>query len=404
MTIKYSKLILEEFVFAPRNKKLFFANLVKRLNEAQKKFLNLWNQFGNFETDALGDKEDKEYYFSSILKSTDSREISFWNYHEFNYLKRLITNAFKPYSETVSENIEHLFGLIADPKTDMFTYYKFIGYIKQTLVFYVEKLEEGAKYFETMASISIDDYNESYNDYKEFFISNPVAPMKEFGQEVLEHISLLKTFYIPKLERILQMQGRYDDEQVKHKTADVETLYHATVNATTLATTGFKTNYKQSVEGLGGANTDKAGIPSVSFTADLYIAKEIARCLKEIIMIAKRQLDFYDIDTMAMQEGTSDEIKKGFPWYSREENVKNATPVEVFNFYRYYLSYSKVRYDPWFVDTSNLMNVMKNKNVEDVGVLVCKVDMTDPNIKYLYSMEEYRINPKNILSIEKVLK
>lgn len=71
---------------------------------------------------------------------------------------------------------------------------------------------------------------------------------------------------------------------------NTQKMYHVTANATTLMRSGFKTDINQEVEGLGGQNTDSAGQAAISFTVDLYVAKEVARPLKEAIMIAKWQV------------------------------------------------------------------------------------------------------------------
>lgn len=205
--------------------------------------------------------------------------------------------------------------------------------------------------------------------------------------------------------RLMQRRYAQTDKDMAHKNIErVETLYHATANAPEIFRNGFKTDFNQASEGIGGSNLDKGGKPAISFTADLYVAKEIARCLKEAIMIAKGELDIYDIKTMALQEGTHKQIVDTMPFYGKEENLEGLEPKDVFEYYRLYLMYSPKRYDPLFFDSRGLMNIFKTKNVEDVGVLVCKVDMTDPNILYLSSMEEFRVNPKNVISIEEILR
>lgn len=109
-----------------------------------------------------------------------------------------------------------------------------------------------------------------------------------------------------------------------------------------------------------------------------------------------------DLKTLAMQAGVAETIDLNWPIYSKEENLEKLTINQVFDYYRFYLSYSD-RYDPVFFDSSNLMAVLKNKSIENVGILVCKVDMTDENIKYLESMEEFRVAPESVISIDNLL-
>lgn len=228
--------------------------------------------------------------------------------------------------------------------------------------------------------------------------------IKNLATSINELNELISEFAIPKLERLQQTINAYHEKDLEHKGIEnVETLYHASTNAKEIFKNGFKKGITtQEVEGIGGHNKDNAGNFAVSFTADLYIAKEIARCLKEAVLIAQGKIDIYDLKTLAMQAGVAETIDLNWPVYSKEENLEKLTINQVFDYYRFYLSYSD-RYDPVFFDSSNLMAVLKNKSIENVGILVCKVNMTDKNIKYLESMEEFRVAPESVISIDNLL-
>mgnify|MGYP003558936127 FL=1 len=118
-------------------------------------------------------------------------------------------------------------------------------------------------------------------------------------------------------------------------------------------------------------------------------------------MIAKGQLDFYEIKTWALQEGLDETISNHFVDFPEEK--QSWTPDETFSYYRYYLALSTLRYDPLFVNTGDIMKLLSTKQPEDVGILVCKIKMTDPAISYFQSMEEYRVPPGSVISIDKVL-
>lgn len=395
-SMKLFNILFEAFTFEPRDLDLFIQNLTKRLKTTEAKMQGFADEL-NFKTDDVSEKEDKEYYFNKILNiATDYK----YDMENIAYGLRQLKNAFKPYNQDIVDNINELYGFVKT-STNKYDKFNMLSYIIKALQRFVEDLEEGNPYMEKFAAA---DYSEGLESYREFFASDITSTVKQIAKEYLDIQSHIKDYVLPKLERLMLRKHAQRDEDLEHKTLEkIETLYHATINADQLLVTGFKQDFKQKVEGLGGSNLDKAGNPAISFTADLYVAKEIARCLKEAIMIAKGQLDIYDIKTMAMQAGVDKEIDEAFPNFSKPENLENLKPKDVFEYYRYYLMYSK-RYDPVFFDSAGLMDLFKTKNVEDVGVLVCKVDMTDPNIKYLASMEEFRIAPKNIISIEKILR
>lgn len=395
--MKLYKILFESFVHEPRNLKLFMSNLSKEIRKREEKIISLAKNF-DFTTDEKADKEDKEYYFSKFLNMATN-----YNYDrdDIEYVLRNLQYAINKHGNNhLADNIDRLFEFAMNAKNN-YDKYQMLSYIVQSLNYFTEDL---LKYLEPQKKIAKYDYSEALEEYREYIDENISEKLKQFGNEYVNFYEYINDYVLPKLSRLMQRRHAGTDEDMAQKTIEpIETLYHTTVNATELFKTGFKTDYKQSVEGLGGSNVDKSGKSAISFTSDLYVAKEILRCLKEAIMIAKGELDIYDIKTMALQAGVAAEIEKGFPFFSKEENLKDLHPETTFDYYRYYLAFSN-RYDPVFFDSGNLMKLFKNKNIEDAGILVCKVNMLDPNIKYLNSMEEYRISPKNIISIEKILK
>ena len=394
--MKLYQLLFESFVHEPRDLNLFMLNLSKEIKKREEKIVSLSKQL-KFETDNTSDKEDKEYYFQKILNIATNYK---YDSEHLQYAIRTLKNALKPYDQHIADNIAELFSF-AKTATNSYDKFNMLSYIVKALERFQNDLEESLSYMQGFVAA---DFSEGWEDYKEFYSSDITLVVKEIAKEYVELYQYIKDYVLPKLSRLMQRRHARTDKDMAQKSIEpVETLYHATVNATQLLKTGFKTDYRQSVEGIGGSNMDESGKPAVSFTSDLYVAKEIARCLKEAIMIAKGELDIYDIKTMALQSGAAEEVEKAFPYYSKDENLKNVKPKDVFEYYRYYLAFSK-RYDPVFFDSAHLMELFKNKKVEDVGILVCKVNMQDPNIKYLQAMEEYRIAPENVISIEKVLK
>lgn len=207
---------------------------------------------------------------------------------------------------------------------------------------------------------------------------------------------------------------------------DAEILYHATPFMREILAQGYK-----SKEELGGRNMlGGATDGGISFTADIEIAREIARCLREVIMIAKGQMRMQDVIKMVKGDrnharpssdggmwplkdfiaGAKDNARKkafarehpelaekGFG--GRREATDLYSPNEVFQMYRRYLGYTKRRYDPLFFMTD--IDSFKGLDISNVGVLASKVDMAKA-IKYLQSMEEYRIPTSAVLQTWRV--
>lgn len=180
------------------------------------------------------------------------------------------------------------------------------------------------------------------------------------------------------------------------KSESIETLYHATANIDRILANGF-TSDPVKTEGLGGSTSLKAGGNGVSFTSDLYVAKEIARCFKELIMIATGELT-----GPQLLNWMDDELKNLVLRGSREIHGTKSidTPEDVVNIYKVYLAHSK-RYDPLFMpNAQNLVSIFGSRQKENVGIIQAQIDMNNPNITYFSGMHEYRVPPEAVLSID----
>lgn len=217
------------------------------------------------------------------------------------------------------------------------------------------------------------------------------------------------TLQLPqKMQNILD--NRSDETPPKHD--DVETLYHASVNARDLKAGGFASEMP-SGGGIGGSQSAKGGEKGVSFTADKYVALQVAKSLREVIGIANGEYDWQDVEDWALADGVDSDtlarhvsmfapLSKDIPSEHRElgqsprAKPKKNTPEYAFAVYRAYMSASK-RYDPVYFNVS--INQFKGLDAADVGVVSAKVDMTDPAIQYLKSMQEFRVPPRAILEV-----
>lgn len=218
--------------------------------------------------------------------------------------------------------------------------------------------------------------------------------------------------------RVKALYSGGDESKIVPQTGRVEVLHHATPYVKEILKDGFKT--KENLggrESLGGA-TDGG----ISFTADLNVAREIAKCIKEVIGIAKGKIKVNDVLKMISSERTKGEIpwalkdyinaakSRQWKWNSkpaRDLSKQTGIPLAgkpyelndkktAFDLYRRYLAWSDKRYDPLFFGVNiDGFGMMDEANV---GVVSAKVDMTKV-MSYHSAMEEYRSPLDAILSV-----
>ena len=238
----------------------------------------------------------------------------------------------------------------------------------------------------------------------------------------------------------------------------IDKLYHATTTVSTIEESGFKINAKG--KGLGGSTDDM-----ISTTLSKKVAMAIADSLKRMIAIANGTVDCATIIKWSRKAGvwdTMEEWGKGgmsvlaiflrlsnqlgeqkvlemiddgyapvFPYGmdtpTVDELPSGAIPIQVdmvnnrdlvksywvkdkernddivFQIFRRYLAAMDSEgkgYDPLFFGVG--LDNFRGMDINDVGVLELDVDMSDPTIKYLSGMYEYRIPPTSIESILRI--
>lgn len=245
------------------------------------------------------------------------------------------------------------------------------------------------------------DEGEYYKGLSRHFITNLFATPQE--------MKLLRDRLndaLVKLRELLKMSApaQFGGEKYVPEREDVETLYHASVDARQLYSRGFSEKPPQGAS-LGGANRDKAGRYAISFTSDLYIAKEIMRTLKEAVMIANGQVKAHQVLDWAQRAGVLDDVEDHIRGtYGQLDHKKTESVMLIYRAYITFAESKGKRYNPlFFGDMGDLMRRFKGKNARNVGVLACSVNMTDPNIDYLPAMHEYRVAPGNVISIDKLI-
>lgn len=193
------------------------------------------------------------------------------------------------------------------------------------------------------------------------------------------------------------------------ETEQVETLYHASVDAKPLLRSGFNPKGKGGM-GLGGSTETDSGKPAISFTFDLYIAKEIARTLKEGVLVAHGKVSPREVLGWAEKAGFKDKVvetaqhtyfNRGI-WEDPSKRVEHA--MAYWYAYLAYAGRAGKRYNPVFWDTPSML-IKKFKRVKygDIGVLVADVNMEDPDITYVPAEREYRVPVSAIVDLKKVI-
>lgn len=199
--------------------------------------------------------------------------------------------------------------------------------------------------------------------------------------------------------------------------SDVETLYHASVNAHMLVARGFDPEVPVG-GGIGGTHVTQRGDEGISFTSDLYVALQIAKSLKEVIGIANGTYRYVDVLRWAREDGVQDLARleanaasafltgREIPSAHRPIGVPSRarphldTPEGAFALYQTYLAFS-ARYNPLYFGVQ--ISQFKGLDEAQVGVVAARVDMTDPGIDYLPAMHEYRVPPRAVLVVDRLI-
>lgn len=236
---------------------------------------------------------------------------------------------------------------------------------------------------------------------------------------------------------------------------DVETLYHASVNAKNLYREGFSETgpAQSSSAGLGGSISLLSGKGSgISFTYDEYVAKEIARTFKEAAMIARGQIkardllryilkhprskammEWYQRNYMPCGRECSMDPKNPYRFTKRVVNTGYASKIKsgeitdfdpsmlmvdsevpldevfpgtvgVMGLYLTYLNLSE-RYDPKFFvgGPKGMVKKFKRVNPKNIGYIKATVNTTFPGTLHGIGEREIRVPPEAVLSVDKFI-
>lgn len=209
-----------------------------------------------------------------------------------------------------------------------------------------------------------------------------------------------------KLGVIQRMRNHDYSGQGSHKYRpeheEIETLYHATAYVREILRDGFQAEKPEKRKGVGNLGQQA----SISFTHDLEIARNIMRSFKEIWMIAHHQLTMPQIMSWGRAEGIEDDMKR--MWGNDTSKPmplgKDADPNDVVKMYRHWIALSKTRDNPMLISPWEIVDMMKTRDLKDIGVISCeaKLEKTD---EYRFAEAEFRLSADRVIfgTIKQVL-
>lgn len=232
--------------------------------------------------------------------------------------------------------------------------------------------------------------------------------LRLFIESVLRGLSIWKTME-PKLREVANASAAQNQYRPAHD--EVETLYHTTAFATDIVENGFQSIKPEGRRGLGNFGSQ----PTISFTHSLKIAHDIYRALRELWMIVHGQLTIPQLKSWIEHEGMDwNEVIRiagrsveepsthpMFPSRLRNKNRDEYTSKEdAIALYKAWLTFTKIRSNPVFVNIDETANMLEGKDLSDIGILACSVDLK-PDDEYLIGEWEFRLPPDRVRSIKR---
>jgi len=370
-------LLLSKIVHPPRDTLLYLKN--------RKKQIENWRKFSDKILKLIIDTESKEDFDSFMEDALGSSDK--YLPEEIKWVLEKLNKTFKDLLSDIDNIIKYGGDPVYGPK--------FMGYLVSLLQGI--ETESFISEMNRIKDVLVEKKERMGNVFKDEYWEDEGIDIKPWFRILTDTKILFEEFSIDdfneKMSELqkLRLMEQYEDKGYKPKTEDIETLYHATAYAKDILRSGFKKEMPAGNVGLGGKDFEKR----ISFTSDLYIAKEISRALKEAIMIARNELKWKQILDWMKKEHID---PKKCPYKIPPENLG-----DVFDLYRCYLALSKIRSNPvFFNDSVKVMKELSQKKSSDVGILKCQVKVTHPKVKYMKGEREFRVPPEAVIKIEKL--
>jgi len=188
-------------------------------------------------------------------------------------------------------------------------------------------------------------------------------------------------------------RGLADDRGWRPPHEEVETLWHASAYAAEIARDGFRPSAPEGRRGLGNYGR----VEEVSLTHDPELAHDIARCLRELWMVANGRLGARDIVGWIRAEGIDARSDVARCVGLGKPLDALATPDEAARLYWAYLGLSAERNNPVFAHVEETARALRGRPLDAIGVVECRVRL-EPGDEYMAAESEFRVAPGRVLS------
>lgn len=374
-------LLSEAIEYQPENWLKFHRQMLNKF----KKFEEKYNQdfFNKLKADIQKLEDD---YCSD-------REKNFLSYAN-NYVNQIGRN-FESWWQIASNQMESL----ADSKcgeinTNIEKYGSAFKYLKDD-PYYKKNYEESLSELESQTNYR---YNCGEERYQEVIpIINTVKKLVNDFVEYINNTKIVTDKHKTRCHVYFKRYAKGGASDLKDRTdfpphQDIEYLYHATSNLSSIIKQGFK--YQKELEsptGLGGGETDV-----ISFTSNPSIAKTIASALKQAVKIAKGEISSLDIINRYKRLNliTDKDIEESNKNYKDDKRIA----FELFRLANLRRDQKGLRYDPWF--GFHNFDAFSKTNPNEIGIVKAKIHMSKVR-SYHPAEEEYRVPKEAIIEIEK---
>ena len=235
------------------------------------------------------------------------------------------------------------------------------------------------------------------------------SEMSEIEKYVLSLVQIIEDFYnltnrfMENAKESYKLRPNYSKGEWEYTLESTEEVYHASINAKEIYENGFDIKGKHG-EGLGTGNQPR----EISFTIDLYVAKEIAKHFKVCWLIANDQYSWRDfinfLEDRRKDEYTVKEIlhelwKNGY----LNEQYKPNDRVQFLTAYTKCLIFLKDYYPAFMgTDYNKFFEKLKTIPYTNIGVLKCNIKTDGRSFKQ--SEMEIRAYPEDVLEITQFIK
>lgn len=391
--MRYTEIMVEKIVNRPRHLRTYLINRIRDLgqmlqtlaqanalikqSEDGESILRYAMRYGVRDT-PLGDKDiepwilqdanlDREFHITRLKESLESY-LEYGNKQGYDFLK-------------------YVMSALADAEADtdrkwqqrIATAFQMLPYVEAGFQEY--GFEEG---------------NPEHEADEEYVAAKRLLMAYRLKAQVWQRIVPMQADMRAKLGAIQRMLGyTYNPEKYRPEHGEVETLYHATAFVQDIVRNGFQAEKPADRKGLGNFG-DQA---TISFTHDLEIARTIMRAFKEIWMITHHQLTGQQILSWARAEGIEDEVRKAWATDTHDPLPlsRSADPKETVKLYRKWQWFSKIRANPVLISPWELVDVMADRTLKDIGVISCDVTLTQTD-PYLHGESEFRLPADRVIA------